>query len=312
MIGVEGGRTPGARVAAGAATAAEAAPARSRGWALAWRRYPMAVAGAGLLVLLLLFALVGPMVWTVDPLVQSLVARNKAPGWIDAAGTVHLLGTDQVGRDVLARLYLGLRVSVLVGGLGTVGAAVLGVLAGAVAGYFAGKLDAAVMRVVDIQMSFPFILIAIIWALFFGSGLWSIIAIVAIRGWVMYARVIRSRILVVRELAFVEAARAGGASTARLLFRHVLPQTTASIIILSALQMGMGVILESTLGFLGLGIQPPTPTLGNMLADGQGYLQTAWWLVLWPGTLLALLVLGANTLGDGLRDVLDPQSQRRS
>ena len=271
-------------------------------------RSPLAVVGAALLLILILWAVAGPALWRIDPLKQSLLARNHPPGWIDARGVDHYLGTDPLGRDVAARLILGTRVSLIVGALSTVGAALLGVFAGLVAGYFSGKTDALIMRVVDVQMSFPFILIAIIWALFIGTGAGSIIFIVALRGWVTYARIVRSRILAVRELAYIEAARSIGASAPRILTRHVLPQTVSSVTIISALQVGTAVIFESTLGFLGLGIQPPTPTLGNMLADGQSYLESAWWLVVLPGVLLILIVVAVNTLGDGLRDVLDPQT----
>ncbi len=274
-------------------------------------RSPMLVFGGLLLLVLILLAAIGPPLWPIDPLKQSLLARNKPPGWIDARSVHHYLGTDQVGRDIAARLLLGTRTSLLVGAFSAAGAALLGVSAGAIAGYFGRKTDAVIMRLVDIQMSFPFILIAIIWALFIGSGFWSIILIVSLLGWTTYARIIRSRILAVRELTYIEAARAIGASGPRILLRHVLPQTTSTIIIIGALQIGTAVIFESTLGFLGLGIQPPTPTLGNMLADGRSYLQTAWWLVVFPGVILMLIVLGVNTFGDGLREVLSPGAERR-
>lgn len=168
------------------------------------------------------------------------------------------------------------------------------------------------MRIVDIQMSCSFILIATIWASVFGTGRWSVVLIVALRGWVTFARIIRSRVLAVREMAFVESARSVGASTARVIFRHVLPQTTASIIIIAALELGVAVIFESTLGFLGLGVQSSSPTLGNMLADGREYCQTAWCLVVFPGWLLTCIVMAVNTFGDGQRDVLDPRSARNA
>jgi peptide/nickel transport system permease protein len=263
-----------------------------------------------LLVLLVLFAVVSPLLWPVDPLKQSLSSRNKPPGWVSAAGQVHPLGTDQVGRDLAARLMVATRESLTVAVLSVLGAAAIGVTAAAVAGYRGGIVDALIMRFVDVQMSFPFILIAIVWASIVGTGRASVILIVALNGWVGFARIVRSRILAVRELDYVMAARSAGATQSRVLFQHVLPQTISAIIILAALAMGGAVILESTLGFLGLGIQPPTPTLGNMLSDGQSYLQTAWWLVVMPGTLLTIIVIAVNTLGDGLRDILDPQTAR--
>jgi peptide/nickel transport system permease protein len=270
----------------------------------------MAVVGAMMLVLLVLFAVIGPLLWSADPLKQSLTSRNKPPGWVSASGQKHPLGTDQVGRDLTARLMVATRESLAVAILSVLGAAVIGVLAAAIAGYRGGIFDAVIMRIVDVQMSFPFILIAIIWASVVGTGRASVILIVALRGWVGFARIVRSRILAVRELDYVTAAKSAGASQSRVVLRHVLPQTFSAIIILVALEMGSAVILESTLGFLGLGIQPPTPTLGNMLSDGQSYLQTAWWLVIMPGALLTIIVIAVNTLGDGLRDTLDPQTAR--
>ncbi len=275
-----------------------------------WRRTPLAMVGGVLLLILIVTAVIGPELWPLDPLKQSLLARNQPPGWVDSHGTRFLLGTDPLGRDLVARLLLGLRISLLVGLVSTIGAALIGVSTGILAGYLGGKVDALIMRIVDIQMSFPFILIAIIWALFVGTGTTSIIVIVALRGWVSYTRIIRSRVLAVRELAYIEAAHVQGCSPARILVRHVLPQTTAAIIILTALQIGTAIIFESTLGFLGLGIQPPTPTLGNMLADGRDYLGTAWWIVVFPGCLLSLVVAAVNLFGDGLRDILDPQRTR--
>lgn len=279
-------------------------------YARRFRRSPAALFGAGLLLLIIVVGVIGPMLWDLDPLKQSLAARNKAPGWESGTGQTHPFGTDQLGRDLFARLMLAIQMSLQVGFFSVAISAIVGILAGSIAGFFRGAVDSVIMRIVDIQMSFPFILIAIIWASIAGTGRWSVILIVALRGWVTFARIIRSRVMAVRELAFVESARAVGATTSRIILRHVLPQTTPSIIIICALELGVAIIFESTLGFLGLGVQPPTPTLGNMLADGREYLQTAWWLVIFPGSLLTLLVIAVNTLGDGLRDVLDPRSAR--
>lgn len=266
------------------------------------------LAGGVLLLILILLAVLGPLLWPVDAYKQNLLARNLPPLATDRSGVRHWLGTDPLGRDVAARVLLGLRLSLIVGVLSAFFAALFGVTAGVVAGYFRGLVDTIIMRIVDIQMSFPFIVVAMIWALFVGTGPISIVAIVALRGWVSYARVIRSRVLSVREASFIESARSVGSSTPRILFRHILPQTLASIMILTALEVGIAIIFESTLGFLGLGIQPPRPTLGNMLATGRDYLRTAWWNVVIPGIVLTSIVIAVNVVADGLRDLLDPRT----
>jgi peptide/nickel transport system permease protein len=287
----------------GTAPPIDAAPAhlvRRRQWS------GLAIIGGGLLALMVVLGVFGPMVYPQDPYKQQLIARNLPPMSVDRQGTQHFLGTDPLGRDMTARLLLGIRVSLMVGFASALLAAVIGVTAGLAAGYFRGPVDAFVMRLVDIQMSFPFILVAMIWALFVGTGVASIVFIVALRGWVSFARLVRSRVLSVREAVFVEAARSIGNSTSRIVIRHVLPQTIPTILIITALEIGIAILFESTLGFLGLGIQPPTPTLGNMLADGRDYLQSAWWVVVVPGVTLSMIVVAVNLFADGLRDMLDP------
>lgn len=255
-------------------------------------------------------AIVGPLAAPFAPDAVELGLRNKPPGTTTASGTFHLFGTDFLGRDVLSRMLFGLRLSLIVGfsaiGLGTV----VGVSLGVAAGFFGGRWDAIIMRFVDIQLSFPTILIAIAWAAFVGPGIVSIIAIIAITSWVEYARVVRGSTLSVREQAFVESAYALGVPSMKVMMRHVLPNVLSPVIIVATLQLGRAIILESTLSFLGLGIQPPMPSLGSMLADGRRYLDTAWWVATMPGLGIMLLVLSANLLGDSLRDVLDPRHVR--
>lgn len=262
-----------------------------------------------LFAVLTLLALASPWLAPFDPDTVQLSLRNRPPGTLGEGGS-YWLGTDFLGRDVLTRLLFGLRISLVVGfssiGLGTV----IGVTLGVIAGYFGGRLDSLIMRLVDIQLSFPTILIAIAWVAFIGPSLLSIIAIIALTSWVEYARVTRGSTLAVREQAFVEGAFAVGLPVVAVLRRHILPNVLSPIIVVATLQLGRAIILESTLSFLGLGIQPPTPSLGGMLADGRRYLDTAWWVATMPGLAIMIVVLGANLLGDSLRDLLDPRFTR--
>lgn len=271
------------------------------------RRAPLGIFGGLLLVLLILTALLGPILYSVDPLRQDLPARNKPPRWQDSSGQIHYLGTDQLGRDLLARSIHGLRLSLVVGFGATAIGALGGISLGLVAGYFGKALDAVLMRIVDIQMSFPYLLLAIVWAALFGGSFWQMVTIISIRGWVDFARVIRGLVLSVKEETYIEAAIAVGATTSRILVRHVMPQIAAPSLIIFSLQVGAAIILESTLGFLGLGINPPTPTLGGILSMGRAYMVTAWWIIAAPGILIMIIVLAVNSLGDGLRDILDPK-----
>lgn len=262
--------------------------------------------------IIVLIAAISPWLTPLQPDTVSLRLRNEPPGVVGADGTRYLLGTDFLGRDVLTRMFFGLRVSLIVGfaavGLGSL----IGVTLGVLAGFFGKTWDAVIMRLVDIQLSFPTILIAIAWAAFIGPGIVSIIAIIALTSWVEYARVVRGATLSLREQAFVEGAFAIGLPSLMVMLRHVLPNVLSPVIIVATLQLGRAIILESTLSFLGLGIQPPTPSLGSMLADGRRYLDTAWWVATMPGLGIMLLVLSANILGDALRDVLDPRHSSRS
>jgi peptide/nickel transport system permease protein len=185
--------------------------------------------------------------------------------------------------------------------------AVVGAFTGLVSGYFGGKVDDAAMRVVDIWLGFPYILLAILLAAFWGTGLWQVIVLIGVRGWADYARVIRGSVLSIREEEYVAAAKALGASARTVLLRHVLPNVIGPVVVIATFQVGRAIVLEATLSFLGLGIDPPTPSLGRILFDGRAYLATAWWAVAFSGTALTLVVLSVNLLGDGLRDVLDPR-----
>ncbi len=220
----------------------------------------------------------------------------------------HMLGTDPLGRDVLARVIVGGRVSLLVGILSVIGAASVGTLIGLIAGYYRGFWEMFLMRCVDVQLALPFILIAITFISILGGGLANIIFFMVISQWVQYARLVRGQVMSLRDREFIQAAQALGASDSRIIRRHLLPNLIGPIIVLTTLNVANNILLESSLTFLGIGVDPMTPSWGGMLADGRTYLQTAWWVSVFPGLAIMLCVLGLNLLGDWLRDKLDPTS----
>jgi peptide/nickel transport system permease protein len=242
-----------------------------------------------------------------DPLAQDIGQRLKEPGWQDAQGRIHPLGTDHLGRDILSRIIHGSRIALSVGLAAVAISGVLGMAIGLVAGYFGGRVDDFFMRLADIQLAFPFILLAIAVIGVLGPSLRNIIIVIGVSSWVVYARVVRGEVLSIREREFVQAAVALGSRDWRILVRHVLPNAFTPWLVVATLDMARVIVLESALSFLGLGVQPPTPTWGGMLADGRVYLSTAWWLATFPGLAILVTVLGINLLGDGLRDTLDPR-----
>ena len=270
------------------------------------RRSRAGIAGALLFLALCIVAMLAPILSPFDPLQQDLLSPLRAPGAV-VGNRKHMLGTDQFGRDVLSRLMSGLRVSLAVAGLGVVGSAILGSVVGIIAGANGGGVDSVLMRAVDFQLSIPFLLIAILWVAFVGSSLVDIVAVVVLNGWVLFARVVRGKSLSVRASEFVLAATALGASPIRIVVKHMTPQVFPEIAIVATFLVGRAVLLESSLGFLALGIPPPTPTLGSMISEGRNYLSSAWWLTTFPGAAITLFVLAVNLLGDGLRDALDPK-----
>ncbi len=221
----------------------------------------------------------------------------------------HPFGTDPLGRDVLARVIVGGQVSLTVGVLSVSGAAAVGTLAGLLAGYYRGVWDTVLMRWADVQLALPFILIAITFAAILGTDMWKLIAFMAVAQWVQYARVVRSATLVLREREFVVSAHAVGVRDPAILRRHILPNAIAPVLVLMTLNVANNILLESSLTFLGLGIDPLIPSWGGMLADGRTYLQTAWWVSVFPGLAIMLTVLGLNLLGDWLRDFVDPTTR---
>jgi len=271
------------------------------------RRSPLTVVGGVVLLVVVCLGVFAPLISPIDPIALSLIERNMPPGTATPQGVMHYLGTDHLGRDVLARALYGIRLSLAIGLTAMVIGASIGGLLGLAAGYLGGRLDAVISRIVDVLLSFPYILIAIILAAIWGGGFLQIILIITIRGWVPYTRIIRSTVLSLKAQTFIEAARATGATTTRILLRHLLPNSIAPLLVIGSFQVGSAIVLEATLSFLGLGINPPTPSLGSMLNDGRSYLATAWWPIATSGGLLTAIVLAVNMLGDGIRDVADPR-----
>jgi len=244
-----------------------------------------------------------------DPLAQEITQRLKPTGWTDSAGRTYLLGTDHLGRDILSRLIFGARISLIIGLSAVAIAGTIGTLIGLVSGYRGGRVDDFCMRLTDTMLAMPFILLALAVIAVLGPSLQNIIFVLGISSWVSYARVVRAEVLTLRTREFVAAAQALGGGARRIVFRHLLPNVLTPVIVIATLEVARMIILESALSFLGLGVQPPTPTWGGMLADGRAYLSTAWWLATFPGLSIMLTVLGINLLGDWLRDVLDPRLQ---
>ncbi|OCP18244.1 MULTISPECIES: ABC transporter permease [unclassified Ensifer] len=232
----------------------------------------------------------------------DLMARLTAPfvNW------AHPLGTDPLGRDVLARVVAGGKISLLVGFTSVAGAVVVGVVMGLVSGYYRGFWDMLVMRFADVQLALPFILLAITFIAIVGGGLTNTIVLLIISQWVQYARLVRGSVLSLREREFIQSARAIGVRDVKILFQHLLPNLIGPVIVLMTLNVANNILLESSLTFLGLGVDPLIPSWGGMLADGRTYLQNAWWVSVFPGLAILLTVLGLNLLGDWLRDSLDP------
>ena len=272
------------------------------------RRMPWLMrVGVTFLVLLAALAVVAP--WVVqDPERQSLRVRLKPPTLEGADGHPHYLGTDHLGRDVLARVVFGSRVSLVVGLAAVTVGGIIGSTLGLIAGYRGGRLDEVIMTVADAQLAFPFVLLAIAVIAVAGPSIPVLIIVLAIGSWVGHARIVRGLILGLREREYVQAARALGAGTPRVMFRHLLPEVLSVILVLATFDVGRIIILESSLSFLGLGVQPPTPSWGSDLRDAAAYVRQAWWIAAFPGLAIMIVVLGVNLVGDVLRDILDPRS----
>jgi peptide/nickel transport system permease protein len=258
------------------------------------------------LAAVLISALFAPVLAPHDPAEQNLEARLIPPFWTREGTLEHPLGTDALGRDLLSRIVYGTRVSLLVGFMAVAVQGAIGVIVGLTTGYYGGWLDAAVMRVADIQLAVPFFVLAIAVMTVLGPGLRNVVLVLGVTGWVLYGRVVRSEVLSVRERDYVESARALGASGTKILFKHILPNVFSSFLVISTLEVARMIIAEASLSYLGLGVQPPTPTWGGMVADGRNWLMTSWWVSTLPGVAIFCTVLAVNIIGDFLRDWFDP------
>ncbi len=283
-------------------------------WALARARLVRdrwACAAFAFLIVLIFLALTAPLLPLADPLDQDLLGRLLPPPWAGAGSWSHPLGTDQLGRDILSRVVWGARVSLIVGVSAVLISGVIGLAAGVSAGYFGGWVDNIVMRIADGQLAIPFILLVIAVIAVVGPGIERVVPVLGITGWVVYARVTRADVLSLRERDFVLAARALGAGPIHILLRHIRPNIFGALAVIASVEVANVILLESSLGFLGLGVQPPTPSWGNMLGEGRDYLTTAWWLATLPGLALAMTAVSITIIGDFLRDCLDPRSLPR-
>jgi peptide/nickel transport system permease protein len=282
------------------ARAEPAPPSRAR------RTRALAVGGAVFVALLIVTALAAPLIAPADPIRQSLRGRLAAPTLSGADGKAHLLGTDHLGRDVFSRVIYGARVSLLVGFAAVVVGGLLGATLGLLAGFRGGWTDSMIMTLADAQLAFPFILLAIGIIAVLGPSFPTLIVVIGLSGWVTYARVLRSQVLVLRSREFVDAIHALGGSVARVIARHVLPNVLSTLVVIATLELARAIVLEATLSFLGLGVQPPTPSWGGMVHEGREYLDSAWWISTAPGTVLMLTSIVVSRTGDWLRDLLDP------
>jgi peptide/nickel transport system permease protein len=278
--------------------------ARARG--RRWRIPPLIAICLAFLLLLTLAAIFAPLLTAQDPLKQALAIRNRPPTWVTGGSTAHLFGTDNLGYDIFSRVLYGARISLGIGVIATIIGALLGTFLGLIAGFFRGPAEWVIMLLVDAQLATPFLVIAIAAIAAFGKGLPILVALAGISGWMLFARACRSVVISLREREFVSAARALGATDGRILFHHILPNIWSTILVIVTIDLRRIILFEATLSFLGLGVQPPQPSWGSMIDKGREYLDTAWWISVFPGAALMLTVLAVSLVGDWLRDELDP------
>ena len=277
------------------------------------RTIPLSTILPGIVVLIAVaVALLAPWVAPQSPVAGNLAARLKPPAWQDGAVVGRLLGTDVLGRDVLSRLIWGARISLLIALAATLIGATVGSGVGLLAGYHRGAVDTVLTKVIDVQLAFPFVLLAIAVVAVAGPSVPVLVIVLAIGAWVGHARIVRGLVLSLRERDYVQAARALGARAPRIIGRHLVPEVLSTIVVLATFDVGRIIILESTLSFLGLGVQPPTPSWGSDLRDAAAYVRQAWWTATFPGIAIMIVVLGLNLMGDALRDLLDPRTRRET
>ncbi|MBI4920944.1 MAG: ABC transporter permease [Devosia nanyangense] len=267
--------------------------------------------GLTIIVLLLLMAIFAPLLAPYDPAVQAVTTRLKPPFWVEGGSMAHLLGTDQLGRDVLSRVIFGARASLLVGTSVVALAGTFGVLLGLFAGYKGGRTDAIIMRLVDIQVAFPGLLLILLIVSVVGPGTTTMIVVLACTNWMIYARLVRGIVLTIRQSAYVEAAEMTGCKPNRVIFKHVLPNLSSPLLTLGILEFTNVVLAEAAMSFLGLGIQPPATSWGLDVANGRDYIFVAWWLITFPGLSIAVTVLSINLFANWLRVTTDPQEREK-
>jgi ABC-type dipeptide/oligopeptide/nickel transport system permease subunit len=270
-------------------------------WRLKW-----GLGAALVLLLIVAITLAAPWLAPYSPVEVDIQHRLGPPAWMEGGKTEHWLGTDQIGRDLLSRMIYGGRVSLLIGVSAVAISSIIGVLLGLTAGYFGSKIDWVIMTLINIMLTFPFVLLALAVIAVLGASLVNMVIVLGVAGWPIYARVIRAETMALREREFVVAGRALGMSPARIIFGQIFPNLVSAITVVATLQIAQVIILESFLSFLGLGVQPPTPAWGNMLGEGRVYMLNSWWIAAFPGAAIFVTTLVINLMGNALRDWLDP------
>lgn len=284
-------------------------PSNLKRW---WRlliRSKTGTVGLIIVVVATMIAILAPVLAPHNPAAINPANMLTPPFWMENGTTEHILGTDNLGRDILSRILYGSQVSLIVGVSSVVLAGIIGVTIGLIAGYFGGFIDNVLMRLVDSFLAIPTILFALVILTVFEPGVFTLIIVLGVTNWVNYARLVRGEALSIKERDFVRAAHSIGVSNFKIIIRHLLPNVISSFIIISTLSVATTIILEASLSFLGLGVQPPTVSWGSILSDGRDYLATSWWLATFPGIAITVTVLGIIFLGDWLRDILDPKSK---
>ncbi len=278
-----------------------------------WRSldWPLRIASA-LLILFVIVAVFGPWLTPYDPLTGSLRARLVPPAWQEGGSWAHPFGTDRLGRDILSRIIAGARISLTVCVMVIAIAGAIGTAVGTAAGYFGGWTDRVLMRLVDLALSFPVILLALLLGAISGPSFANIIIVISVVLWSQYARMARGETLKIRNEDYVDLARTSGLSDVKIIWRHILPNIAPALIVIATLQIGVVIVLEASLSFLGVGVPPPAPSWGSMVADGRSYIASAWWLCIVPGSAILLTVMAVNLVGDALADRINPALRGRN
>ncbi|MBN2219575.1 MAG: ABC transporter permease [Kosmotogaceae bacterium] len=269
-----------------------------------WRKSRLTMIGSAIILIFLLMAAFAPLIAPYDPVHQDLQIKLQAPSW------QHLFGTDQFGRDIFSRVIIGSRIALWIIFLVSVISGSIGIIVGVTAGYFGGIVDEVLMRITDMFLAFPSLVLAMAFAAMLGPNLTNTIIAISVVTWTTYARLSRAEAIKVKSQPYIEAIRAAGGGNLRIMFLHVLPMCISPVLVQLTLRMGTIILTAASLGFLGLGVQPPTPEWGAMVSDGRNYLIDQWWISTFPGIFIAFVVLGFNLLGDGIRDMLDPRLRR--